>query len=108
MKKKFFPALSRYALMCIAFLPMLPVLRATEYITLLKTQTPQALKLESLGMLNDLVSFSVFALVLFIPYFLIFLLRPRTAQGLFISALCLLVLIQEGLIRYFSINLMPL
>jgi phosphoglycerol transferase MdoB-like AlkP superfamily enzyme len=110
MKEKILRAACRYIVINLAFLPLLPVLRVVEYFLLRSTPDfpKDAFQLEFLGLLHDLFSFTVFAFFMFIPFFLLFSLNRKTGESFYIALLCILTIIQIGIIKLFSITLAPL
>lgn len=110
MKEKLIQAASRYTVINLAFLPVLPVLRVVEYLLLRNThEFPEdAFSIEFIGLLHDLVAFTAFAFTMFIPFFFLFILSKKTGVGIYIALLCLLTIIQISIIKFFSVTQMLL
>ncbi len=110
MKDKFRNIAGRYTVCMLAFLPLLPVLRFLEYYYLsrLHILPEHILSLELTGLLNDLLSFFCFVLILFIPVLLVSLLNKTAGMIFCLLFLILVTILQFSLIRYFAINVIPL
>jgi phosphoglycerol transferase MdoB-like AlkP superfamily enzyme len=110
MKEKLTGANARFIIINLAFLPMLPFLRIAEYYFL--SPTPEfpgnAIAVEAIGLIHDLFSLAIFALVMFIPFVIIYYLHKRSSVIFYISLLCVFTVLQIAIIKYFSIALTPL
>ena len=89
MKEKLTAAASRYTVINLAFLPVLPVLRVVEYYLVRSTPEfpEEAFQIELLGLLHDLFSFTLFAFFMFIPFFF-FLSSTGKPENPFIFSCC--------------------
>lgn len=110
MKEKLISLAARYAILNLAFLPVLIFLRFIEYYYLLHVQDilDRPFTIETAGLWYDLNSFLVFALIMFLPFIVLSLLNRKTGIIFYIILLCLITILQIALVRYFSVNLFPL
>jgi len=110
MKEKIFDIAYRYLILNFAFVPVIVALRIVEYLFLRHDAILQVnpYVIEATGLLFDFRAFLVFALLLFIPFLLVSLLNRKSGTIFYAALLSLLTLLQYSLIRYFSVNLIPL
>ncbi|MBE0648595.1 MAG: LTA synthase family protein [Bacteroidales bacterium] len=110
MKDKIPDSIFRFLVINIAFLPVMVTVRAMEFFFLSHAPTLQenALATEAWGLLYDFRALLVFALIFFPFFLLISLIRKRAGAIFYITLLALVTILQFALIRYFSINLVPL
>ena len=108
MKEKLIAASSRYLVINLAFLPLLPLLRITEYFFVHTCPgfPGNGFTIEILGLIHDLFTFTIFAVILYIPFALIYLWKGKVANIFYIVMICLLAILQLAIIKFFSINKM--
>lgn len=110
MKTKLFPALQDFTRISLCFLPVIPVIRCLEYLTLRSGHNlpPGSKWLICQGVITDLSVFLALGLALLVPYLLIGLLSRRTAAWIWMILVTLYSLFHFALINYFSATLIPL
>jgi phosphoglycerol transferase MdoB-like AlkP superfamily enzyme len=110
LKTKLFPVLQDFIRICICFLPVIPVIRVLEYLTLRGTHNlPEGSGYYLFtGLLPDLSVFFLISLLSLVPYVLLGLLSRRSARIAWLTGLSIYSLFYFALISYFSITLVPL
>jgi phosphoglycerol transferase MdoB-like AlkP superfamily enzyme len=110
MKTKLQALLHDYLLIILAYLPILFLIRLSEYLDLVffHAVPGSTLKLEVLGYLTDNLLFFTYALILFIPFSLFYLIHKKAGNIFMFIFLLLYTLISLSLQSYFTQTMIPL
>jgi len=109
-KAKLFPVLQDFIRVCICYLPVIPVIRVMEYLTLRGSHNlPGGTGFDLFsGLLPDFLVFFLISLLSLVPYLILGLLSRRLARIAWLTVLILYSMFCFALVSYFSITLVPL
>ena len=110
MKTKLKALLNRYLLIILIYLPVILLVRFSEFLDLVLYHAvpDNTLQLVITGYLNDNLVFFTYALFLFIPYLLLCLIHKKTGEVFLFIFLLLYTLINLSLVKYFTQTMVPL